>query len=90
MSWRDNLNVLVKTQKSIKTFSVAIKKEVKNIDKDGNQSVATITFKKNLLIVQDIWQVHYQILLIISQSEFMKLNVKIAIFFLNMKLSRII
>ena len=58
MSWRDNLNVLVKTQKSIKTFSVAIKKEVKNIDKDGNQSVATISFKKNLLIVQDIWQVH--------------------------------
>ena len=80
----------MKTQKSIKTFSVAIKKEVKNIDKDGNQSVATITFKKNLLIVQDIWQVHYQILLIISQSEFMKLNVKIAIFFFNMKLSRII
>ena len=80
MSWRDNLNVLVKTQKSIKTFSVAIKKEVKNIDKDGNQSVATISYKKNLLIVQDIWQVHYQILLIISQSEFIKLNVKIAIF----------
>ena len=74
------LECLGENTEKYKTFSVAIKKEVKNIDKDGNQSVATISYKKNLLIVQDIWQVHYQILLIISQSEFIKLNVKIAIF----------
>ena len=52
------------------------------IDKDGNE--------ENLLIVQDLWQVHYQILLIISQKEFMKLNVNIVIVFLNMKVLRTI
>ena len=70
-----------------KTFSVPIEKE---IDKDGNESVVTISCKINLLIVQDLWQVHYQILLIISQNEFTKLNVKIVIVFLNMKVSRTI
>ena len=29
----------------------------------------------NLLIVQDLWQAHYQILLIISLKDFIKLNV---------------
>ena len=46
--------------------------------------------KQNFLIVQDLWQVHYQILLIISHKESMKLNVKIVIAFLNMKVSRTI
>ena len=46
--------------------------------------------KQNFLIVQDLWQVHYQILLIISHKESMKLNVKIVIVFLNMKVSRTI
>ena len=53
-----------------------IEKEVANIDKEGNESVVTISYK-----------IHYQILLIISQKEFIKLNVKIVIIFLNMKLS---
>ena len=52
------------------------------IDKHGNE--------ENLLIVQDLWQVHYQILLIYSQKEFMKLNLKIVIAFLNMKVLRTI
>ena len=52
-----------------------IEKVVANIDKNGNESV-TISYK-----------IHYQILLIISQKEFIKLNVKIVIIFLNMKLS---
>ena len=42
--------------------------------------------KRKLLIEQDLWQVHYQILSIISQKEFVKLKAKIAILFLNMKL----
>ena len=46
--------------------------------------------KYNLLIVQDLWQAHYQILLMILQKEFIKLNVKIVIVFLNMKVSRTI
>ena len=39
------------------------------------------------MLVQDLWQVHYQILLTISQKEFIKLNLKTAIIFLNMKVS---
>ena len=35
--------------------------------------------KSNLLIAKDLWQVHYQILLIILHRGSMKLNVKIAI-----------
>ena len=38
-------------------------------------------------MVQDLWQVSYQILLIILRNEFTKLNVKIAIAFLNSKVS---
>ena len=45
-----------------KTFSDPIETEFKEIDKDSNESVVTIT---NLLIVQDSWSLHYQILLII-------------------------
>ena len=46
--------------------------------------------KQNSLIVQDLWQIHYQVMSIISQEEFTKLNVKIAIVFLNMKVLRVI
>ena len=37
--------------------------------------------------MQDLWKVHYQILLTISLKEFTKLNVKITIVFLNTKVS---
>ena len=43
-----------------------MEKEVTNIDKNGNESVATISCKVKLLIMRDLWQVHYQILLIIA------------------------
>ena len=45
MSLRGNLNVLGKTKEKYKTFSVPIEKEVTNIDKDGNESVVTISYK---------------------------------------------
>ena len=45
-----------------------------NIFKDGNESAVTIFYKIKLLIVEDLRQFHYQILLIISQKEFIKLN----------------
>ena len=44
MSLKDNLNVLRKTKKSIKLFSVLIKKEVRKIDKECNKTVETIKF----------------------------------------------
>ena len=48
-----------------KTFFFPVEKEVTNIDKDFNESVATISYKINLSIVQDLRQLHYQISMII-------------------------
>ena len=45
MSWKDNMNVLRKTKKSAKLFSVPIKKEITKIDKDGNKIVELYTTK---------------------------------------------
>ena len=56
-----------------KTFSVLAKNEI--IKKQY----------KYLLIAQDLWQPHFQILSIISQNKFKNLNVKIVFIFLNMK-----
>ena len=39
----------------------------------------------NLLISQDLWQAHYQILLIISLKEFIKLNVNMDMIMKNVK-----
>ena len=41
-------------------------------------------------MVQELWQIYYQILLILSQKEFIKLKANTAIVFLNMKVSRTI
>ena len=72
MSWGEN------TEKC-KTFSIPIEKKVTNIDKDGNESLFTISYK-----VTFIDRARF-ILLIISQKKFIKLNVKIVVVFLNMK-----
>ena len=60
----------------------AIDKEATNIDEDGDESVLAISYN---IIVQDLMQGHYQILFIIKRKEFIKLNVKNVIFFLNLK-----
>ena len=77
-------------QRKIQTFSVPIKTEMAKIDIDGNESVASIyPTKQNLLIVQDLWQAYYQILLIIWQKKLVKeLDIKIVIVFLNMKVPK--
>ena len=41
----DKLNVLAENTEKYETFSVPIVKEVKNIDKNGNQSVVMISYK---------------------------------------------
>ena len=64
--------------KKYKTFFVLIEKEVTNHYKDG---------RWYRLILQDLWKFNYEILLIISQKEFTKLNVKM-IAFLTMKVSK--
>ena len=70
-----------------KNFSVLIEKELRNVDKAGNQYITTVSYNQNLLIVKDLWQIYYQILPFISQKEFTKLNAKIAMVFLNIKVS---
>ena len=42
-------------------------------------------YNYNLLIVQDLWKVHYQILLIILLTEFIKLNSNIDTIIKNAK-----
>ena len=64
-----------------KTFSVPIEKEVTKIDKDGNESVVTISYKIKFIDSPRFMASYYQILLIISQKEFIKLTVKIVIVF---------
>ena len=44
MSWR-TIECLGENKEKYKTFSVPIKKEIKKIDKDGNETVETISYK---------------------------------------------
>ena len=62
------------TEKCI-TFTVPIEKEVTTIDKNGEEITKSISYISNLLIAQDLWQVHYQILPIIFLKKFIELNV---------------
>ena len=41
---------------------------------ENGEEIAKYLTNYNLLIVQDLWQAHYQILLIILQKELIKLN----------------
>ena len=94
MSFKENLNVLGKIARDYINFSVPIEKEIINIEKDNNEGIVKkVLYDKDnnlVLIVQDLWQVHYQILLIISQKESTKLNVKIVVVSLNMKVPKTI
>ena len=55
------------TQKYI-TFTAPMEKEVTRSDKNGEKITKNISY--NLLIAQDLWQAHYQILSIILLKEF--------------------
>ena len=59
------------------TFTVPIEKEVKRIDKNGKKLQKIYLIYYNLLIAQDLWQAHYQILSIIFLKEFIELNVNL-------------
>ena len=52
------------------------------------ESVVMISYKIKFIDSARVWQLHYQILLIISQKKFTKLNVKLVIIFLNMKIAQ--
>ena len=52
------------------TFTVLIEKKVTRIDKNGKKIQKIYLTNYNLLIAQDLWQAHYQILLTIFLKEF--------------------
>ena len=68
----DQFICLGENTKKYITISVPIGKEVKRIGKN-EEKVKKAYY--NLLIVQDLWQAHYQILLIILLKKFIELNV---------------
>ena len=57
------------------TFTVPIEKEVTRIDKNGEEITKKYFTYYDLLIGQNLWQAHYQILSIILVKEFTELNV---------------
>ena len=80
-------------QRKVQKFFCSNKKKIIKIDKDGNEIVAKILYKIEFIdsarfMVSSLS--NFQILLIILQKEFIKLNVKIVVVFLNMKLLRTI
>ena len=62
------------TEKYI-TFTVPIEKKLRELIKMEKKLQKIYLTNYNLLIVQDLWKAHYQILSIIFQKEFIDLNV---------------
>ena len=81
---------LVENTKKYKTFSIPVEIEIININKNGNESVVAISYKIRFIDSARFIVTYYQILLITSQKEFIKLNAKIVIAFLNLKVLTII
>ena len=73
-----------------KTFSIPVEKEVTNIDKDGNESVVIISYKIKFIDRARFMAISLSNLVDNVTEEFIKLNLKIVIVFLNMKMSRTI
>ena len=60
-----------------------MEKEVTRTDKTGEEITKNTYRNYNLLIAQDIWQAHYQILPIIFLKEFIELNINTDIMIKN-------
>ena len=56
---------LGENKEKYKTFSFPIKKEIEKIEKDGNESVETVSYKIRFIDSANLWQDDHQILLII-------------------------
>ena len=68
------------------SFTVPIEKEVTRVDKIGEKLKNIYLTYYNLLIAQDFWQAHYQILSVIFLKGSIKLNVDTDTMIKNMKL----
>ena len=67
------------------TFTVPIENEVRRIDKNGEEVPNYKKYIYKLLIVQDLWQAHYQTLSIIFLKELLELNVNTDMTIKNVK-----
>ena len=65
------------SKEECKSFSVPIKKKITKIDKDGNKSFVNISYKIKFTDSARFMKSSLIIMLIISQKEFIKLNVKV-------------
>ena len=71
------------------TFTLPTEKEVTKNDKNGEEVSKIYPQYYNLLIMQDLWQAHYQILLIVFLQEFIKLNINTDTMIKNLKLAEL-
>ena len=62
---------------------------MKRISKDGEETAKPYPTHYNLLILQDLWQDYYQILLVILLKEFIKSNVIMNMVLKNVKLEQL-
>ena len=67
-----------------RTVTVPMNKEVARINKNGEEIIKNVSY--NFLTAQDLWQGHYQILLITFLKEFIELNVNSNTAIKNVKL----
>ena len=69
-----------------------MQKEVTEIDKNGKEITKNVSYILHityLLIAQDLWQAHYEILSIIFLMGFIKLNVNVPTIIKNGKLAEL-
>ena len=78
------------TKLSEKYFSDIQCPKIKKNDEDGNESIVAISYKIKYIDSSSVMTSPLSNFDDISQKNFTKLNVKIAIVFLNMKVSRTI
>ena len=78
-----------KNTKKYITFTIPMEKEFTKIDKKENKLQKKYHTYYNLLIAQDFWKAHYQILSINFLKEFIELNLNTDMMIKNVKLAKL-
>ena len=80
---KNNLLAQEKNKEKFITFTVPIEKDVTRIDKNGEETTKNISYMSQFIVVQDLWQTHYQVFSIT------KSNVNKETIFKNVKLAKL-
>ena len=78
---KNNLLAQEKNKEKFITFTVPIEKDVTRIDKNGEETTKNISYMSQFIVVQDLWQTHYQVFSITKSNvntETILKNVKLA------------